>query len=102
MTQGDPLSPTLFNVFVDAVLRHWVTVVVPTKNGREGLGLSIRDLVAYLYAGNGLVTSTQLERLQRVFDVITEIFDRVGLMTNTRKTVSMVYQPCHAPGRISS
>ena len=27
VTQGDPLSPTIFNVVVDAVLCHWVTVV---------------------------------------------------------------------------
>ena len=24
VTQGDPLSPTLFNVVVDAVVRHWL------------------------------------------------------------------------------
>ena len=24
VTQGDPLSPTIFNVVVDAVVRHWV------------------------------------------------------------------------------
>ena len=23
VTQGDPLSPTTFNVVVDAVVRHW-------------------------------------------------------------------------------
>ena len=27
VTQGDPLSPTIFNVVVDAVIKHWVTVV---------------------------------------------------------------------------
>ena len=27
VTQGDPLSTTIFNVVVDAVLRHWVTLV---------------------------------------------------------------------------
>ena len=27
VTQGDPLSPTIFNVVVDAVIQHWVTVV---------------------------------------------------------------------------
>ena len=26
--QGDPLSPTIFNVVVDAVVRHWVSVMV--------------------------------------------------------------------------
>ena len=28
VTQGDPLSPTIFNVVVVAVVRHWVTLEV--------------------------------------------------------------------------
>ena len=28
VTQGDLLSPTIFNVLVDASVRHWVTVMV--------------------------------------------------------------------------
>ena len=28
VTQGDPLSPTIFNMVVDAVVRHWVMVMV--------------------------------------------------------------------------
>ena len=28
VTQGNPLSPTIFNVVVDAVVRHWVTLVM--------------------------------------------------------------------------
>ena len=27
VTQGEPLSSTIFNVVVDSVIRHWVTVV---------------------------------------------------------------------------
>ena len=27
VTQGDPLSPTIFYVVVDVVLRHWITGV---------------------------------------------------------------------------
>ena len=92
-TQGDPLSPKLFNLVVYAVIRHWVTVVAATKEGTEGLGNSIRDLAAYLNAGYGLVASTQPERLQREFDVLTGLFDRVVLRKNTRKTVSMACQP---------
>ena len=26
--QGDPLSPTIFNVIMDAVVRHWVNRIV--------------------------------------------------------------------------
>ena len=28
VTQGDPLSPTIFNVVVDVVVHHWVTLAV--------------------------------------------------------------------------
>ena len=28
VTQGDPLAPTIFNVVMDAVICHWVTLVV--------------------------------------------------------------------------
>ena len=34
MTQGYLLSPTIFNVVVDAVLRHWVTVLT-AEEGTE-------------------------------------------------------------------
>ena len=53
-----PLSPTIFNGVMDAIIRHWVTMVIPTKAGTGGLGLEIIDLVAYSYANNGLVAST--------------------------------------------
>ena len=35
VTQGDPLSPTIFNVVVDVVVRHWVKVVIVGLGGAE-------------------------------------------------------------------
>ena len=40
-TQGDPLSPTIFNVVVDAVVSHWIDGLVAEtaekgETGREG------------------------------------------------------------------
>ena len=46
VTQGDPLSPIIFNVVVDAVICHWVMVVTPPEAGTGGLGLTIIDLAA--------------------------------------------------------
>ena len=63
VTQGEPLSPTPFNVFVDTVILHWVIVVAPTKDCMEVLGLSIQDFAAYFYANDSLVLSTQPDRL---------------------------------------
>ena len=36
MTQGYPLSPTIFNVVVDAVVRHRVKVEVEGAGGQGG------------------------------------------------------------------
>ena len=67
----------------------------------EGLDLLIHYLAAYLYAGNGLVALTQPKRLQRTFDVLAGLFDRVVLRTNALKTVSIDCQTYHTPGHIS-
>ena len=38
VTHGDPLSPIIFNVVVDAVVCHWVTLVLEEakKRGERG------------------------------------------------------------------
>ena len=36
VTQGDSLSPTIFNVVVDMVVRHWVIVMVESAEERSG------------------------------------------------------------------
>ena len=101
VTQGYPLSPTIFNMVVDAVIRHWVTVTTPSEVVKRGLGLTIIDLAACFYDDDGFVVLTQTERLQRAFGTLTGLFDRVGLGKNTAKAVGMVCHPCHVLGGIS-
>ena len=96
VTQGNPLSPTISNVAVDAVICHWLMLVTPTEEGTEGLGLTIIDLAAYFYAHDGPVASTQPERLQRDFYGLTSLFDQVRLRTNTTNTVDILCHPFHA------
>ena len=38
VTQGDPLSPTIFNVEVYLVVRNWVTVVIAGAEDRGKRG----------------------------------------------------------------
>ena len=38
VTQGDPLSPTIFNVVVDAVVRHWVNGIIEEMEVRGETG----------------------------------------------------------------
>ena len=68
-----------------------MTVAEATEASSEVLGLSIRDLSAYFYANNGLVASTQLEKLYQEFDALTGLFYRVCLRKNTKKKVSIDY-----------
>ena len=50
---------------------------------------------------NGLVESTQPEKLQRAFGILTDLFVQVSLWTNNSNMLSMDFQTCHAPGRMS-
>ena len=55
MTQGDPLSPTIFNVVVDAVVRHWVTMALEEVEKKGGRGIEGRHQAALFYADDGMV-----------------------------------------------
>ena len=52
----------------------------------------------FFYAVDGMVASTYPGWLQSSFDMLTGIFDLVGLRTNIRKTLGMVCRPCQAAG----
>ena len=58
MTQGDPLSPTIFNVVVDAVVRHWVTIAVTEAEKRRARGREGRHQAALFYTDDGMLTSS--------------------------------------------
>ena len=38
VNQVEPLSPTIFNVVVDAVVRHWISLVEGSTGGQYGWG----------------------------------------------------------------
>ena len=50
------------------------------------------------YAYDGVVASTDPVWLQSAFDLLMGLLDRVGLRTNVRKTVEIVFRPCWAAG----
>ena len=93
VTQGDPLSPTIFNLVVDVLVRHWVTGVIADAEERGELGNMGRHQVALLYADDGMVASYYPHWLQGDFNTLVGLFGRVGLQKNVRKTVGMVCHP---------
>ena len=48
--QGNPLSPTIFNVVVDAVVRHWVNGLVDEAEEKGETGREGRHQSAVFYA----------------------------------------------------
>ena len=58
VTQGDPLSPTIFNVEVDVVVLHLVTGVIVDAEERGKLGKEGRHQAALFYSDDGMVASS--------------------------------------------
>ena len=90
MTQGDPLSPTIFNVVLDDVVPNWVTVVIAGAEERGERGQKGRNQAALFYTYDGMVASYDPRWIQGAFNTRIGLFDRVGLRKNVRKTVGMV------------
>ena len=89
------LSPTIFNMVVEAVIRHWVVLVMGEEAVSDSFGRLIQCLVAFFYAHNSLIDSPRPARIQADLDVFMVLFDRVGLHTTVNKTVEMLCHPCH-------
>ena len=85
-----------FNVVVDAVVRHWVTVILEDADEQGERGQEVRHQAALFYADNGMVASLDSRWLQGEFNTLAGLFDRVGMQTNFGKTVSMFCHPCQA------
>ena len=60
VTQGNPLSPTIFNVVVDAVVRHWLEGLHAGKDEKEAEGGEGGEghFLAVFYADDGMVVAT--------------------------------------------
>ena len=96
VTQGDPLSPTIFNVVMDAVFRHWIEGLVTETEEKGETGREGRHQSAVFNADDRMVVLSDPAWLQGAFSALVAIFDRVGLRTNANKTVSMACHPCRA------
>jgi hypothetical protein len=93
VTQGDVISPTIFNIIVDAVLHHWYSVVSPDPTDTDALGTNILERLSLFFVDDGLIGSTDPQWLQDSFELLVDLFEWVGLRTNTNKTKAMICSP---------
>ena len=89
-TQGKPRYPTIFNMVVDAVIRHWEIVVAVEEAGPEILWRVVHTLAALFYADYKILASPRPSRLQEALDVLIGLFNRFGLRMNVNNTVGMI------------
>ena len=80
VTQGCPLSSTIFNLMGGAVVRAWLLEVTGLMDI-----LNVRLLLPCFYAYNGLIVAPGPTLLHRAFDSLCALFDCVCLKTNTKK-----------------
>ena len=78
--QGDIVSPLIFNIMVDAVVRNWRHVQQPH---------AIDDL-ALFYADDGMISGTDPDTVQASLDLMTRDFRSIGLKMNAVKTEYMI------------
>jgi len=83
VTQGDVVSPSLFNIVVDAVVREW-------HHQLDAGTLGPPKTKAVFYADDGNLHSPDPHHLQVSLDLISTLFRRVGLELNPTKTKAMI------------
>ena len=97
VTQGGPLSAKLFNILVDAVVREWIWELREGGEFEEDEILEfMATFFAIFYVDDAYLASRDAGFLQHALDILVDLFERVGLQTNTSKTQTMI---C-TPGRI--
>jgi hypothetical protein len=76
--QGDIISPMIFNIVLDAVIREW-----EVQMGENSISTQF-------YADDGLLSGEDEKEIQRALDLMTDGFARVGLKMNAQKTEALI------------
>jgi hypothetical protein len=94
ITQGGPLSAKLFNILVVAVVRKWVWQFKEDGDYKEGeLAALTATFFAIFYVDDTYLASRDAGFLQHALTLLVNLFQRVGLQTNTSKMQTMICTP---------
>ena len=101
--QGDPLSPVLFNIFINDIFKKLreagcdpVTLKEDSNTDREGTEDVIIDpeeqINALAYADDIVLLSTTKEGLQKALDTVQEYCNTWSLKINNSKTIQRQFK----------
>ena len=92
-TQGGIRYPTLFNVTVDSVVRHWI---LPTVEDLEVIQDRLVHVVGWslgvFYVNEGLLGLWDPEWMQGALNVLIGMLHWIGLVVNIDKSKTMTCQ----------
>ena len=100
-TQRDPVSPMIFNIMVDAVVRLTLEVFCVPQEARHGMGSATGERNLIFYADNRSIGGREHIWVQDDLTVSVEMFRRMGLETNLEKTKALVCTPSYIWGKWS-
>ena len=80
------------------MIQNWIALVTGEEAVPEGFRWAVQSLAYFFYTDDKILASPQTDHLEAVLDILTGLFDRVGLRTNINKMVVMVCQPCRMAG----
>jgi hypothetical protein len=86
--QGDIMSPIIFNIICDAVIREW-------EKQRQSDSVETQ-----YYADDGLLMGHAAQEVQSSLDIMSNLFARFGLKMNAMKTEAMIMAGKNCPGII--
>ena len=58
VTQGDPVSPTIFNIVVDSMIREVMLELCGHQKAHHGMGWAVGEHNTVLYAGDGRIAGS--------------------------------------------
>jgi hypothetical protein len=94
VTQGGPLSAKLFNILVDAIVQEWIRQLREDRDHKEEeLAEFMATFFAIFYVNDVYLASWDAGFLQHALTLLVNLFDHVGLQTNTLKTQTMICTP---------
>jgi hypothetical protein len=87
ITQGGPLSAKLFNVLVDVVVWEWMQQLEEDGDYEEEEEVVeyMATFFAIFYVDDAFLASQYAGFLQHALTLLVDLFERVGLQTNTTK-----------------
>ncbi len=94
INQGGPLSAKLFNILVDAIVCEWVRQLKEDGDYDKGeLAVLTATFLAIFYINDAYLASRDAGFLQHALTLLVDLFQQVGLQTNTSKMQTMICTP---------